>query len=101
MRDTRGLLYDDLSRSVIGAFFDVYNELGFNVLESIYCVALCEELRRRGHHAQREVWIDVFYKGSPIARQRIDLIVDDRLVVEVKAGELLPRFARRQLLNYL
>jgi GxxExxY protein len=89
------------TRSIIGAFFDVYNELGFGLLESVYSCALEFELRARGHLVEREFWTDVFYKGHPIARQRLDMIVNRAVVVEVKATERLAPFAQRQLLNYL
>jgi GxxExxY protein len=101
MRERPGLLFDDLTRSIIGAFYDAYNEMGFGLLESVYGAALDEELRRRGHHVEREFWVDVFYKGTAIARQRIDRIVDRQVVLEIKATEQLPPFAKRQLLTYL
>lgn len=91
----------ELTHSIIGAFYEVYNELGSGLLESVYALALQWELRARGHLVKREVWTDVFYKGIPIARQRIDMIVDGAVVIEIKATGQLPAFARRQLLNYL
>jgi GxxExxY protein len=97
-REPRG---GEFTRSIIGAFFDVYNELGFGMLESVYSAALDFELRARGHHVEREFWTDVLYKGKPVARQRLDMIVNQAVVLEIKATERLPLFARRQLLNYL
>lgn len=97
-REARGA---ESTRSIIEAFFDVYNELGSGMLESVYSAALDFELRARGHHVEREFWTDVFYKGQPVARQRPDMIVDRAVVLEIKATERLPLFARRQLLNYL
>src|SRR5439155_26274932 len=94
-RQPRG---DEHTHSIIGAFFDVYNELGYGLLESVYAQALSYELRCRGHLVEREVWVDVLYKGQPVARQRIDLPSDRQVVLEIKATEQLPRFARRQLL---
>jgi GxxExxY protein len=90
-----GLLYDDLTRSIIGAFFEFYNILGYGLLESVYGAALDEELRLRGHHVEREVWVDVYYKGVPVKRQRIDRFVDRKIVVEIKASTLLPAYAER------
>jgi GxxExxY protein len=95
------LLHPDVSGAIIGAFFDVYNEMGFGLLESVYAAALEEELLRRGRVVEREQWVAVYFKGEQIARQRVDMIVDRRVVVEIKAAEVLPRFAERQLLNYL
>jgi GxxExxY protein len=96
-----GLLHPEITRAIIAAFFEVYNELGYGLLESVYAAARMQELTGKGHDIQREHWVDVYYKGKPIARQRIDLIVDQRVVVEIKATEVLPRFAERQLLSYL
>jgi GxxExxY protein len=95
------LLEERLTRSVIGAFFDVYNHLGFGFLEHVYVMALEHELMLRGHRVAREVSVHVSYKGCIIAVQRIDMIVDERLVLEAKSGIETPKAARRQLFNYL
>ncbi|HEX6807483.1 MAG TPA: GxxExxY protein [Gemmatimonadaceae bacterium] len=91
----------ELTRSVIGAFFEVYNSLGYGFLEHVYASALETELVERGHHVGREVAVAISYKGREIARQRLDMIVDDVLVVELKAGEVLPPASLRQVFNYL
>jgi GxxExxY protein len=98
---TRILLEERLTRSVIGAFYEVYNTLGFGFLEHVYVMALERELIERGHRIAREVSVHVSYKGHVLAVQRIDMIVDDRLVVETKSGVERPGAAQRQLLNYL
>jgi GxxExxY protein len=90
-----------LSRSVIGAFYEVYNTLGYGFLEKIYVVALERELRARGHRVAREVGVRVMYKGEEVGFQRLDMIVDDKLVVEAKSSEALRKGATRQLFNYL
>jgi GxxExxY protein len=90
-----------LTESVIGAFYEVYNLLGFRFLEQVYLAALERELRARDHVVGREVWVPVFYKGEIIARQRIDMIVDGKLVVEVKSTHDLHKSAPRQVYNYL
>jgi GxxExxY protein len=96
-----GLLHEGLTRSVIGAFYDVYNILGYGFLESVYSKALERELLSRGHAVHRNVAVEVLYKGEAIALQRLDLLVDDILIVEIKATSELPSVAARQLLNYL
>ena len=99
---TRGdLIEESLTRSVIGAFFEVYNTLGFGFLEHLYVMALERELRARGHRVAREVWVRVIYKDDELGIQRIDMIVDDKLVVEIKASSKLHESATRQLYNYL
>ena len=95
------LIEERLTHSVIGAFFDVYNELGFGFLESLYVSALERELVARGHGVAREVRVRVRYKGEVLGIQRIDLIVDEKLVVETKSTLDLHADAWRQLYHYL
>ena len=95
------LVHERLTHSVIGAFFEVYNTLDFGYLEQIYLNALAIELRDRGHIVEREVRVLVRYKGTEIGQQRLDMIVDSTLVVEVKSTADLHPSARRQLQSYL
>ena len=95
------LFAERLTHSIIGAFYAVYNYLGFGFLENIYKNALERELRARGHRVGREVFVAVYYKGELIGRQRIDMIVDECIVVEVKSTRMLQPNATRQLFNYL
>ena len=95
------LIRERLSHSVIGAFFEVYNTLRFGFLEQVYLGALSVELRERGHVVDREVKVRVRYKGAEIGWQRIDMVVDNALIVEVKSTTELHSSARRQLLSYL
>jgi GxxExxY protein len=95
------LIHDRLTYSVIGAFFEVYYTLGFGFLEHVYVAALIRELRNRGHAIGREVSVPVLYKGEEVARQRLDMIVDEKLVVETKSTRALHEGAVRQVENYL
>jgi len=97
----RPLIYEELTESVIGAFYEVYNTLGFGFLEHIYMMALERELRARGHEVAREVWVTVFYKGEPLRKQRIDMIVDGKVAIEGKSTYRLREDATLQLQNYL
>jgi GxxExxY protein len=90
-----------LTHSVIGAFYEVHNNLGFGFLERFYVMALERELLQRGHRVAREVSVNVFYKGQELGSQRLDLIVNERLVIETKAASELHKSATRQLYNYL
>ena len=92
---------EPLTRSVIGAFFEVYNALGFGFLEHVYTLAMERELRARGHQVRRQFGVCVMYKGEILAHQRLDMVVDDRVVVEIKSTYELHRAARRQIYNYL
>lgn len=95
------LIEGQLTQSVIGAFFEVYNTLGFGFLEHIYVRATELELRNRGHHVAREVATRVMYKGEHLGTQRLDMIVDNKLVVEVKSAYVLHPSAIRQVYSYL
>ncbi len=95
------LIHEELTHSVIGAFFDVYNALGFGFLETVYTAALERELRDRGHQVGREVFAPVFYRGEIVARQRLDMLVDSKLVIEVKSTYELNAAAPRQVYSYL
>jgi len=95
------LLQSDLSRSIISAFYTVYNYFGYGLAESVYSGALEYELTRRGHTVERELSVQVRYLDRIVAWQRLDMVVDGQVVVENKAVERLPPYAARQLLNYL
>ena len=90
-----------LSNLVISAFFAVYNALTPGYLEQVYAGALCVELRHRGIPFERERPVHVRYRGEVVGFYRADLVVDDALIVEVKAGNSLHEAARWQTLNYL
>jgi len=96
-----GLIEEELTGSVIGAFFDVYNTLGYGFLEHVYALALERELLDRGHRVGREVSVNISYKGIILTSQRLDFVVDEKLVVDTKSTQTLPPFAARQLYNYL
>jgi GxxExxY protein len=102
VRECHEALFEEaLSRRVIGAFFDVYNALGYGFLESVYAQALALELTARGLHVAREVSAEVRYEGEVVGAFRIDLLVEDRLVLALKATAALTAADRMQLLNYL
>jgi GxxExxY protein len=94
-------LEKELTGAVIGAFYETYNILDFGFLESVYKNALTFELKARGLFVQREVPVEVLYKGHRAGWHKLDLIVERRLAVELKATALLHSNDRRQLVNYL
>jgi GxxExxY protein len=96
-----GLIEEALTRSVIGAFYDVHGELGFGFREYIYSLALERELVAKGHRVDREVGVIVYYREEPLARQTLDMIVDEKLVLECKATERLHPSCAPQLFSYL
>ena len=92
---------DALTERIIGCAIAVHRELGPGLLESTYEEALCIELSDAGLSYRRQVSIPAVYKGRSIGEYRIDLIVEDTVVVEVKCVERLPPLFEAQLLTYL
>ena len=95
------ILLGSLTESIIAAFYEVYNEMGFGFREKFHCDSLELELKERGHSVGREVDVPVWYKQYNLGDQRIDMIVDQLVVVEVKSSAILPPGAKQQLHNYL
>ena len=92
---------DDMTESIIGAAIEVHQILGPGLLESIYEEALCCEFKYRKIPFNRQVPVNVKYKGQIIKGQRLDLIVADDVVVELKSLRHVPEFATAQVLSYL
>ena len=69
--------------------------------EYIYALALERDLVEKAHHVSREVAVMVYFHGEPLARQTLDMVVDDKVIVEIKATELLHPSASVQLFSYL
>ena len=97
----RPLVEEETSGEIIGAFYHVYNVLGFGFLEGIYKQALEIALRRRGLVVDREVPIKIFFDGECVGLHRADMLVQRRVVVEIKASHTLADASKRQLLNYV
>lgn len=95
------LLHAGITRRVLVTFFDVYNELGAGFLESIYQSALARALGAVALHVDREVSIDVFFRHEVIGRFYADLVVENRIIVEIKAMRAIIPEHRAQLLHYL
>lgn len=87
--------------SVIGSFYDVHRELGFGFRERIYSLAMERALVAKGHRVAREVDVMVYFRGEPLLRQTIDMIVDEKVVVENKSTERLHPNAYPQLYSYV
>ncbi|MFA5554483.1 MAG: GxxExxY protein [Phycisphaerae bacterium] len=92
---------DDLTEQIIGAAIEVHRELGPGLLESIYEEALCYEFELQGIKCKRQVPADIAYKGKVIKGQKIDLLVEDEVVVEIKSLSKMPEVALAQTLSYL
>ena len=95
------LVEKELSHAIVGCFYDVYNELGFGFVESIYARALEITMRERGLRVDREYPIPVSFRGQQIGFHRVDMFVERRVILELKSTERLADTARRQLRSYV
>ncbi len=96
------MIEDDVSYKIRGAIFNVYNALGPGLLESVYEAALCYELRKEGLKVEQQKPIKVVYDGHVLpVDYRLDLLVEDCVVVELKSVETLKDLHHKQLLSYL
>ena len=92
---------DVLTEKVIGAAIEVHRTLGPGLLESIYEEALCYEFDLRKISYRRQVEIDVIYKDKVIKGQRLDILIENEVVIEVKSLGKLPDVSMAQTLSYL
>ena len=90
-----------ITHTIIGCAYKVHNTLGFGFLESIYKNALVIELTKAGLHVDVEKPLQVHYEGSVIGNFYIDLLVEDKIVVELKAVKTIAKEHEVQLVNYL
>jgi GxxExxY protein len=92
---------DVLTEKIIGAAIEVHRILGSGLLESIYEEALCIEFELRGISFERQVKTIVNYKGRPTKPQRVDLLVEKEVIVELKSVSSIPEFDIAKTLSYL
>lgn len=93
--------HTELTSAIIKAFYDVYNQLGYGFLEKVYENALAHELKKRGFSVAQQFPIEVIYDGIVMGSYFADLLVDDAVIVELKAAESIGKQHEAQLLNYL
>ena len=93
---------NEISYQIRGAIYDVYKELGPGLLESVYEEALVYELKERGLQVERQRHVPIIYRGIVLATDlRLDILVEDMVIIELKSvSELLP-VHHKQLLTYL
>jgi GxxExxY protein len=94
-------LHVDLTRKIIGVFRQVHFELGFGFVESIYSAAMACALIDAGLYVEREVPIAVHFRGLRVGSFRADMIVESKVLLELKAAELLDGGVASQVINYL
>ncbi len=95
------LLHKALTAQILEAFYTVHRSLGFGFLEKVYENALRLELESRGLTVQQQMPITVYYRGQEVGYYVADLVVEEKVLVEIKAVESLTEAHRAQLLNYL
>jgi len=99
-RQIRGK-HDDLTQKIIGVFYEVYNELGAGFVESVYREAMRLALRQANLKVETEVPIQVRFRGEVVGVFRADLVVNDTVLIELKASEGIIREHEAQTLHYL
>jgi GxxExxY protein len=93
--------HQELTQAIIHAFYEVYNELGHGFLESVYEEAIFRVLTADRVNVQRQYPLPVWFRGEQIGEFRADLVVAEKIIVELKAVKALEPFHDAQLLNYL
>ena len=99
--NSTNIIYRDLSYQIMGAIFEVHKELGPGFLESVYEKALIEEFTKKAIKVETQRVINVIYKGKKIGVHRLDLVVEGKVVVELKAVESFSIHHKAQLTSYL
>ena len=93
---------NEISYIIRGAIYKVYNELGPGLLESIYEAALCYQLRKDGLHIASQVPLKVLYDGKTLPIDyRLDILVEDKVIIEIKSVEEMKDLFHKQLLTYM
>ncbi len=102
MAQIEKLIENDLSYIIRGCVFDVYNELGPGLLESVYEAALIHELTEKGLNVKSQVGLPVKYKNTQLELgYRIDILVEDKVIIELKSVETILDVHHKQVLTYL
>jgi GxxExxY protein len=92
--------HGEKTEEIIKAFYTVYNRLGYGFLERVYENALCCELRSRGFQVEQQIPIAVYYNGFVVGDYYADLLVENCVIIEIKAVDILIEAHSAQLINY-
>ncbi|MDI6032628.1 GxxExxY protein [Flavobacterium sp. LB2P84] len=95
------ILHKELSESILKVFYDVYNELGYGFLEKVYQNAMYLELKSQGFKVEPQKQIKVYYKNELVGDFFADLLINDLIILELKACDSLVKAHYVQTLNYL
>ena len=97
----KNFLHQELTKQIIGIYYNVYNELGYGFLEKVYHRAMIVELNKNGYEVEHEKKIEVFYKNEVVGTYIPDLIINKSVILELKCVEYLIEAHENQLINYL
>ena len=95
------LLHQQLTGTIIKTFYDVYNELGFGFLEKVYQNAMIIALAEKGFKVEPQKRIDVYFQNQIVGEYYADILVNNLIILELKAAEALIEQHELQLINYL
>ncbi len=95
------MLHEDVTRAIINAFYKVYNDLGYGFLEKIYENLLILELSKTSYQVEQQFPVKVIYQNVVVGDYFADLLVGNKVIVEIKAVEKLASQHEAQLINYL
>lgn len=95
------MLHEPITNKILGAFFEIYRSRGYGFLENVYSNSLAVEIGLRRLQVKREIPVQVEWKGVTVGTYRMDLLVENLVLVEVKTVERLGDAHSRQLVNYL
>ena len=99
--DRHGFKHKDITDKIIGVFYEVYNELGHGFLESVYERSLEIALNSLGLKVCRQIQIPVWFRGKPVGDFTADMLIENCVLLELKAARSLDSSHQAQLLNYL
>ncbi len=99
--ENKNYLHSQLSNKILSAFYTVYNTLGYGFLEKVYENAMMIELRKAGLNCSQQQHIDVYYDDKKVGDYFADIIVEDKIIIELKAAENIADEHEAQLVNYL
>lgn len=95
------LLHKSITVAILKVYYEVYNELGYGFLEKVYQNAMYLELKSLGYKVEAQKQIKVYFKKQLVGDYYTDLLVEDKVIVELKACEILMNVHYAQIMNYL
>lgn len=95
------LKHKELTDGILKTFYEVYNELGYGFLEKVYQNSMYIELKNKGYKVEAQNKIKVYYKGTKVGEYYADLIVENLIILELKAVDYIVKDFENQILNYL